>query len=356
MNFFFTNDPTWIAKWDEFLAKVNRGSHLLYSDWLSSYKSYGFEYEIFIVSDEDKIIGGFGAVIAKSLIFKFYIVPHGPILTLGYENELNSVIATLNERARNRNCCYVKYSLPLSYDVAIEKHTFSPEIVKSLNNLGKKGNLFKYVYSSYGINWVDFNLTNNPEELLQQLSSQVRRNINLSYKNNAIIEFASTESECRAAYSLIEDNAKQGGYAVRSFDDFKDTIFQMIGKGNAFLMTAKVGNEIKGSAFFVKCGNHFTYISGGTKKEKPDMKTGYLLHWEIIKKSYQFGFSGYNISMGGSKGVVEFKSKFNTKVLLFEAPHYHVILRPILFKIYLILNSIFVKNKKTISVLLKRFK
>ncbi|HEU4495853.1 MAG TPA: hypothetical protein VFR70_02260, partial [Flavobacterium sp.] len=91
-------------------------------------------------------------------------------------------------------------------------------------------------------------------------------------------------------------------------------------------------------------------------KEKPDLKTGYLIHWELIKKSFELGFSGYNISMGGSKGVVEFKSKFNTSAIHFAEPHYHLILKPLIFKIYTILNSIFAKNKKTISVLMKRFK
>jgi len=80
------------------------------------------------------------------------------------------------------------------------------------------------------------------------------------------------------------------------------------------------------------------------------------LHWELIKKSYELGYKGYNISMGGSKGVMEFKAKFNTQTISFEKPHRHIIIKPIIFKLYLILNSIFVKNKKTISVLLKRFK
>lgn len=356
MELLYTKEVAWLNKWDNYLMTNDLGCHLLYSDWLKSYTKYGFDFEILILKSKDKIIGGFGAVIAKSLFFKFYIIPHGPIVSLGYEKELDKIIASFVDRAKKLNCCYVQYSLPLSNDALIEKQTYSPEVLQLINNLGKKGNLFKYVYSSYGINWVDCNSTNSHEELLLQFSSQVRRNINLSYRNNPIIEFASSENECRSAYSLIEENAKEGGYAVRSFNDFKDTILEMVAKKSAFLMTAKVGNEIKGCAFFVKSGNHFTYISGGTKKEKPDMKIGYLLHWEIIKKSFQSGFSGYNISMGGSKGVVEFKAKFNTKVLFFEAPHYHVIFSPLLFKIYLILNSIFVKNKKTVSVLLKRFK
>ena len=188
------------------------------------------------------------------------------------------------------------------------------------------------------------------------MTSQVRRNINLSYKNKAEIIFATTEEECKSAYKSIENNALEGNYAVRSFEDFKSTILNLVSKNSAYLVAIKVDNEIKGAGFAVNCGNCLTYISGGTKKEKPDLKVGYLIHWELIKKSYELGFKGYNISMGGSKGVVEFKAKFNTKTIHFIECHRHIILKPLIFKIYLILNSIFDKNKKSISVLLKRFK
>lgn len=353
MEFLFTKDNDWLQKWDDFLITENRASHLLYSDWLQSYKSYGFDFEVCIGVENEKIVGGFGAVIAKSLFFKFYIIPHGPIVTSGFENQLDTIINKIKIRAKEKGCCFAQYSLPISNETEIKDKTFLPE---TINLIGKKGNLFKYVYSNYGINWVGFTTTNSSEELLIQMTSQVRRNINLSYKNNAEIIFATTEEECKLAYKSIEDNALEGNYAVRSFEDFKETILSLVTKRKAHLLYVKVDNEIKGAGFAVNCGNCLTYISGGTKKERPDLKLGYLIHWEFIKKSYELGFKGYNISMGGSKGVVEFKAKFNTKAIHFVDPHRYIILKPLIFKIYLILNSIFVKNKKTISVLLKRFK
>lgn len=356
MELLFTKDINWMQKWDDFLLQENRGSHLLYSDWLNSYASYGFDYEVLLVLENDKIIGGFGAVIAKSLLFKFYIIPHGPILKNGFENNLEKVIEVIPNRAKQLGCCYVQYSLPISDVPQVETKTFSTALIKDSKIIGKTGNYFKYVYSSYGINWVDFNGSISPEELLNQFSVQVRRNINLSYKSIPEIHFAISEEECLLAYTSIEDNALEGNYSVRSFEDFKSTILNLIAKNRAYLIFVKVDNQLKGAGLAVDCGNCLTYISGGTKKEKPDLKLGYLIHWELIKKSFEIGYKGYNISMGGSKGVVEFKSKFNTNTIYFSEPHYHVIVKPFIFRIYTILNSIFVKNKKTISVLLKRFK
>ena len=74
MDFIITKEEFWLTKWNTFLKNENRGSHLVYSNWLQSYKSYGFDFEVLLFIDNDIIIGGYGAVIAKSLFFKFYII------------------------------------------------------------------------------------------------------------------------------------------------------------------------------------------------------------------------------------------------------------------------------------------
>lgn len=356
MRIFFTKEKYWLDKWDEFVSSNNRGSHLILSDWLESYHSYGFEFEVGICVENEEIIGGFGAVIAKKFLFKFYIIPYGPIFLDGFENNIKDLIKELLLHANKMKCCYVQYSLPCSENSIVEPYTYKTEFKTQIENLGTNGNLFKYIYSSYGINWLSFNKSNSPEELLQKFTVQARRNINLGYRNDIEIKYAKSEEDCKLAYSLIEENAKSGNYSVRKFDDFKKTMLNLIHKNRGFLLTVSLNNEIKGAAFIVNCSNYLTYISGGTKKEKPDLNIGYIIHWEAIKKSYELGYKGYNISMGGSKGVQEFKAKFMTEAVLFEEPHYYFILKPVLFKVYLFFNTYFKKNKEWIANILKRIK
>jgi hypothetical protein len=59
----------------------------------------------------------------------------------------------------------------------------------------------------------------------------------------------------------------------------------------------------------------------------------------------RLGYGGYNISMGGSPGVIAFKSKFNTKTIYFEEPHHFMILNPFVFNLYKLLNIVVAKNK-----------
>lgn len=355
MEVIFTKQTEYLDKWDEFVTKNGKGNHLIYSDWLASYKNYGFDYEIGLVIENEEIIGGYGAVIAKFLFFKFYIVPHGPIFIEQQEDKFSNLIIELKNRALKLSCCYFQFSFPVSNSQQIEPFVYKKNNFKVPFDL-KKGTLFKFIYSSYGINWVAFDNCKSADELLKKFSIQVRRNIKLSCKNNATIGFATTVEQCKLAYNLIEQNAQKGNYTVRSFQDFSSTILSLIKKEKVFFLVAKINNEIKGVSILVDNGNYLSYISGGTSKEKPDLKLGYLLHWEAIKKSFELGYSGYNISMGGSKGVVDFKSKFNTTSIYFDNPHHYFILKPVVFKIYSSLNAILAKNKKLISKLYKFFK
>lgn len=356
MEIFFTKDKEWLEKWDKFVCMNNRGSHLILSDWLQSYESYGFDFEIGIYVVDGEIIGGFGAVIAKVFFFKFYILPHGPIFLDNFENNISHMLKEIELRAKKIKCCYLQYVLPFSGNNIIKSYTYNPDLKKTIEVLGKKGSLFKYIYSSYGINWLNFDQAKSSEELLKRLKVQARRNINRAYGKNFEVKYPVTEEDCKIAYSLIEENAKSGNYSVRVFEDFKKTILNLIHKKRAFLLTISINNEIKGSAFVVNCNNYLSYISGGTNKDELGSNIGYAIHWELIKKSYGLDYKGYNISMGGSIGVQNFKTKFSANAIFFEDSQYHLILKPTYFKIFLLVEKYIKPYKSQVSKILSFLK
>ena len=95
-----SNDGEWLKKWDDFVINENISSHLMLSDWNKSFKSYGFDVEVAILLDDNSIIGGFAAVIAKAIFFKFSVVPFGPIVSGVSILHLNSLIENVKERAK----------------------------------------------------------------------------------------------------------------------------------------------------------------------------------------------------------------------------------------------------------------
>ena len=352
MEIIFTKDTDWLTKWDKFVSSENKASHLLLSDWNLSFASYGFDFEVCILTENGKIYGGFTAVIAKAAVFRFYIVSHGPIVASGNENQLNNLIAKVPERAKQFNCCYCHISLPFSNTE--NTHTYA-----SFENLSvkraKEEHLFKYVYSANGLNWIALQGFDE-ESKMMSLKSSSRRNIRYSYRKDLELKTLTTKEEIEAGYALFTANSNQANYNIREWKDMQETLFSLNEKGNLKILAAYKDNEMKGAILLVKAANYYTYILGGTKKETPDLGVGDFLQWEAIKLSLASGFDGYNISLGGSKGVVEFKNGFNTEAIYFENSKYHWVIKPFYFKAYLFFEKHLKSHKKTISKVLSKLK
>ncbi|HRE78354.1 MAG TPA: peptidoglycan bridge formation glycyltransferase FemA/FemB family protein [Flavobacterium sp.] len=353
MEIVFSKDKLWLDKWDSYVINEDRGSHLLLSDWNKSFYSYGFDFEIGILLDNDKIIGGFAAVIAKAFVFKFYIIPYGPIVSLGYEECLNELIEATNTRAKYHKTCYCHINIPITETQNL--HTLSA--IDNLSSLksAQKGHVFKYVYSTNGLNWVDLK-SYNEESKLNSLKSSVRRDIRSSYRKDLQFEIIETNQQIEEAYRLYLENAKSANYSIRDWNDIKTTLFELQKKNVLKILVVRKENQIKGSILLIKSGNYYTYILGGTKREKPDLLAGHFLQWEAIKLSLNENHSGYNISLGGSKGVFEFKNSFNTEQFYFKGGQYHWVINSNYFKLYQMLEKHLKKKKKKISSLLKFLK
>ncbi len=352
----FTTDAKWLDKWDAFLLQHEKASHLILSDWLKSYRSYGFNFEVGIVLENDKIVGGFGAVIPKVLFFKFYIIPHGPIYNDGYEHLFKNHLDEIKTQAKSQSCCYLQLSLPISSDPKVKQRAYLPSQISFVQSMMNPGKLFNYVYASYGLNWVDLSPFQNSEECLEQLTPKVRRNIRMPYNKKASVAYAREMSEIEKGYEVISENAKLANYSVRAFSEFKTTIYNLIQKDLAYFVICKVDDQVKAAGFYVKSGNCITNITGGVLRMKPDIKLGYMLQWEMIKRSFELGYNGYNISMGGSKGVQEFKARFGTETISYENPHYHLILKPKYFKMFRLFDIYLKPYKSKISRILTKLK
>ena len=354
MTVLITKDIDWLKKWDDFVLNENHGSHLLLSDWIKSFIAYGFDYEICILVDNQKIVGGFAAVIAKAAFFKFYIVPFGPIISTKHQSSLDYLIEKVKKQAQFHFCCYAHISLPCS----IQKNEYSyiqDSNLKSLIN-AKKGHLFNYVYSSYGINWKSVKDFETEEALIDSFSASVRRYIRSSQRKGLELQFLQKEEDIKNGYYLCIENAKKNGYSLRDWNTFKNTIISLVEKGHAKFMVAVFDNQIKGASFIIKAANHYTYILGGTVKEKPDFLAGHFLHYAAIKLAFDEKLTGYNISLGGSTGVINLKNSYADEQIYYNQGQYHWVINPFYFNLYLLLEKHLKSNKKTVSKLLSLLK
>lgn len=351
MEIFYTKEKFWLDKWDRFVSENNGGSHLILSDWLRSYESYGFDFEVGLYIENEKIIGGFGAVIPKFLFFEFYIIPYEPFVLNENELILQQFIDSIKARAKKLKTCYLQ--ITFHSFVKIEKELRYKYLD---NNNFKKGNRFKYVFSFAGLNWLDLKKYNTIDNLLLDFKSSVRRDIRSSERKQIVVNYALTLNEIKLAYELCLENARKANYVLRDWNDIKETIIALIEKGNAKFITGTKDNELKGAILIIKAGGYYSYILGGTKKEKPDLLVGHLLQWEAIKLSFLEKCKGYNLSLGGSEGVQEFKNGFNTKHILAEDSSYYLINSSMLFSVYVFFEKYMKPYKRRIAKILASIK
>ena len=349
-----SNDKEWLEKWDDFVIKENVSSHLMLSDWNKSFESYGFDFEVVVLLDGSSIIGGFSAVIAKALFLKFYIVPFGPIVVGSHFLHLNDLIQKVNERAKKWNCCYCHISLPFSDEV--NKHVINgKERLDSLKN-ASLGHKFKYVYSAYGLNWKSVSEFQSEDELINSYRASVRRYIRSSLRKELKLIYAENKEDIKKGYDLCLMNARQNGYDLRDWNSFGNTLVEMVQSKKAKFLLAVNNDVIKGASLIIKAGNHYTYILGGSVKEKPDFLAGHFLHYNGSKIAWLEKLDGYNISLGGSVNVVNFKNSYADEQIYYENSKHYWVLKPLHFKLYLFLEKNVKKHKRTISRMLSMFR
>ena len=317
----WTNTKEDLKEWDEFLKNITRGHCQQVSHWLSSFKIYSLDFELLLIKNSNsEIIGGLGVVIVGVSIFKVLVAPSGPILSNGYEDLFESVLELFLERAKIKKVFYCHINVPVlrEDDRFLAEYCLSNISNESLLFSGNEGNEFVHVYGINGLRpvYIKYNKELSPYDyVLSKCNSNTRRNIRAAYKNKLELKYATTESELKDAYYVIDRNAKLQGYDVRSWDDSKEMIMNMITSGLCIVPCAYSEGVLKGSLILFDIGQRLTYIYGGIIREEKDLKLGHFMHNEMIKLSIKKGYKFYDISVNGSEGVTRFKKDLMAIIL-----------------------------------------
>lgn len=342
-----TKDPIWLAKWDEIQINHELGMFTQTSTWLNSYQAYGFDFELLLGLDEkEQILIGFGSLIVKAGPFKIYNCPWGP-WRLNPDLDESALEVFLNRSkeigafASQINPCFFDPSAPFLEVLAS----------KGFQN----GNLLNKIYSPEHFNIITLPEVSGVEseiQLLKSFSENAKRNIKSGLKNAIEMKLAETAAEVRLAYSCFEQNAKREGYKIREWEDLEDSLTASVLNGNALIFLAKHEENIVGAIWVAKGGKMLSYIMGGVERTPKDLKVGHLLQWTCILKAAELGYSRYNISVGGSEGVVRFKSSFYPHEENSAGPKYFVI-SPLKHSLFKSGYSFLEKNKKLAVKILK---
>ena len=343
-----------LKQWDIFLKNDPRGHCQQVSHWLASFKVYGCDFEVLLVRDnENRIIAGVGVVIVGLPFFKVMVAPSGPIITSGYEVLFERILQLFLERAKQRKVfyCHINVPVPKENITTLSKHCINGVSPGSLLFTGRIGNKFTHVSSINGFRpiFIDYSQAVSPYEFVfSRFNANTKRNIKSAAKNRLELRFASTESELKEAYHIIETIATLQRYTVRTWESTKGMLLNMIANGLCLVPCCFANGSLKGALIVFDIGQRLTYISGGILREKKDLKVGHFLQNEMLKYSIENGYSFYDISVIGNEGVTRFKEGFYGHHIEFIGNRYWV-MNKFKFSLYKIFSSFISRNKVLIS-------
>lgn len=346
LNWIETKEELWIQKWDEIQLESPLGMFTQCSSWLNSYQAYGFQPKYLLAVDQGQIRAGFAFLLVKIGPFTMVNCTWGPY-TDGTIS-LNDCLKEIYSWAKTRGA--------LAVQVNLAKGFWNPESVGIISGMGfLAGNVMSKIFSPSLFNWISLPNHEDPEAdriLLKSFSENARRNIKAALKNDLQVEKVDTPEALRQAYACFESNAAREGYPIRDWEDLKISLNQAMEKGQALFYLVKMENQVLGAIWSAKGGQAYHYIMGGVERTEKDLKIGHLLQWTVMQASLQEGLKKYNISVGGSEGVVRFKSSFYP-VEEQSVGAFHAILIPWKYQLFKKGFKFAEKNKKLASKLLK---
>lgn len=356
----WTQDNTDWRLWDEFIQRNPRGIYLQTHSWLDSYRSYGFTPELLLAKDmEGSIIGGLGVVLAGVGPMKILVAPYGPIVKSGREDILKLLVEEFKAHSKRKKVFLSQLSLPVEKDEKnhFPSHFLPFESIENLFSTEKKGMVFKYVTGLSAFRAVELfpKEDNSYERVRANYKTSTRRDVNKSGRVGNELKFAQNNDDIKKAYELIELNAESQGYSVRTWDAFGKTLIQMVEKGQCLIPSCYNEGELKGALIIFDVGNKLHYIMGATLREQKDKMVGHFLQDQVIQIGVKKGYDFYDISMGGSEGVVKFKEGFGGIVVPLTETRYWVE-KPLQFLAYRKLLPWVQKNKALIGKLLGKVK
>jgi len=323
-------DEVALAEWDGFLLSSPRGHYCQLSTWLSSFRAYGFESEVLTArpGPGGPIRGGIGCLSFGRLGIRLFAAPAGPIVDLGCEDLAAPLLGEALAHANRRGAALFEYLLPCSETEV--PFLLRPGDAQDLSG-AREGWPVRAGMAPARMLWIDFSRAAPDGDwdagMLGTFDTAARRNVRLGLRSGLTARLAATGQELEAAWRIIETNAAEQGYAVRRWSDFGRALQDQVRKGQAFVLTAWLGERVLGCVYGVLAGRRFSYLMGGTLRTEQDLKVGHFTHWQAMKRARALDLLGYDFTSGGSAGVMRFKHGFRPQEIAFPG-HRHVRLRP----------------------------
>lgn len=266
------------TKFNLFVAKH---SLLFHSPaWVANYNDQQL-IQCAIVNKNDDIIGGFIYYSFKKYSFKFIITPpFTPNIELFYINPAESVVgknsftkdvlALISEYFDGLKVHYININLP--YHIIDSQ----PFIWKGYTSRTR----FSYL----------IDVSQSPEDLWNNLSSEKRKSINKAVKDELVIK---ESSDLSLIYELVYKSLDRNSKA-KNLNILKNILFKFSNQTNSFAFVAYKNEKAIGATFCLISGLKAVYLFGGFDSDNKHHGAGVSCIWQSVLKAKALGLTHFD--------------------------------------------------------------
>lgn len=302
-------------RWAEFQKSVGRRTHFIENEYFSAN----------IAEHSLPIVG------------KYFYVPRGPILKfsdLSSKSESSSVFRELIDLAKKENAGWIRIDPENIETLEFIKNNIQEKFLKAPHNMQPK-EIFV------------LDITKSKEDLLLEMKSKTRYNINLANKKGVkILEGRKYEEDF---LRLTKEMALRQGIIAHPENYYRKMI-QSFSEEMLKIYVAEFEGKIIVANILIFFEDQVIYLHGASSNENRSVMAPFLLQWQAILDAKKMGYKTYDF--GGVKtqinidnnglmqknswaGITQFKLGFspNTKPIVFPGS-YDIVLNSRKYAVY----------------------
>jgi lipid II:glycine glycyltransferase (peptidoglycan interpeptide bridge formation enzyme) len=284
------------------------------------------------------------------IVGKYFYIPRGPIMEHGTWNmEQKNGFDKLFNLAKENRVNWIRIEPENNQALELIKKSISFSIKKAPHDMQPR--------EIFGMD-----IAKSEEELLSEMKSKTRYNINLAQKRGVSVKVISNDKNNKyyvdRFVELVSLTAERKGVSFHP-ENYYRKMLEIIPGDVLRLYVAEFENKIIAANLVIFYGDKATYLHGAADDEYRNVMAPYLLQWQAILdaknagyKFYDFGgVKSYNMdhkAWNNWRGITKFKLGFspNTKTTEFSGSH-DIILNRWKYNVYIFIQKIkeIFKNK-----------
>ena len=289
--------------WDTYLSNHEYCSHEQTSYFAEQYQQYGFSSVRVGITDDGSLVGGV-QILYRSipLIGKIGLITQGPIIDSDDPDVMAQLCRAIEQIAKKQGLIHIKIVPP------------------ALNNrwegVFEDLNYSKFDMNGYDRRTICVPCSNSNEDLLKNMKSKCRYNVNLARRKGVEVRMAGFD-DLPVFYDLLKLTAQRQEFPIFPLEYFQQIWKLLEPKKKINLLIAYVDDIPLAGVIITVIGDGVAHYGwGGMTNTHRKLMANHLLHWEAIQWARSIGCQYYDFGGGMEDGGVgRFKQSWNGEIL-----------------------------------------